>query len=289
MTRIGVALHTFRKIDRTIPEILDEVRAHGFEGVEFAHRLHDADIRDTAAALSDTGLESIAAHVTLSRLESEFESLLDRYDTIDCTHLVIPHVSGGYFVTQERISSLARRLVSLADRLQSHGFTLAVHNTRAMHRPMVDQYGLHRFIDSDIIPTGGLVYCTWGLDHILPGDGRTTTGFDRLVSETDSAPIEFEIDTQHAVSVGEDPHHLFEQVSDRLLAVHLSDGIRGKRFPPTYHSSPLGDGMVDIDRDIRGALDHEVEWLIGEVDHPPDPHQSFEAISETLRRRYGAD
>lgn len=284
MTQIGVTLHTFRNMADTLPEILQQVSNRGFEGVEFANRIHDADIHKTNAALRDTGLESIAGHLGLSRLESEFDTVLERYATVDCDTLVIPHIPGDHFVSQERVDTLVERLVDLADRLESHGFRLVVHNTPSMHRPMVNKYGLHRFVDSDIVPTGGLLYSTWGLNHVLPGNGRRDTGFNRLVTATEDTPIEFEVDTQHAVSAGRDPHELFEQVSDRLFAVHLSDGVRSKRFPPKSRSTPLGEGVVDIERNIRGAVEYDADWLVGEVDNPPDPRESLDTVSETVQQ-----
>jgi sugar phosphate isomerase/epimerase len=74
-----------------------------------------------------------------------------------------------------------------------------------------------------------------------------------------------------------------------LFAVHLSDGVRSRRFPPVYRSTPLGEGIVDVERDIRGAIEYGSDWLVGEVDHPPDPYESFESISETIHQRDEAD
>lgn len=284
MTQIGVTLHTFRNISQTLPETLQQVSAKEFEGVEFAHRIHDADIDETGAVLRETGLEPIAAHVSLSRLESEFNALIDRYESIDCDTLVIPHIPGDHFVSQKRVDALAQRLIGLSDRLASHGFSLVVHNTPAMHRSTVDAYNLHRFVDSRFVPTGGLLYCTWGLDDALPGNSQQYTGFNRLVTATENAPIRFEVDTQHAVAAGLDPHELFEQVSDRLFAVHLSDGVRNGRFLPRSRSTPLGEGSVDIDRGIRGAVEYGADWLVGEVDHPPDPQRSLHTIGDTVQR-----
>lgn len=283
MTQIGVTLHTFRDMPQPLPEILQQVSAKEFEGIEFAQRIHDADIDETTAVLRETGLEPIAAHVTISRLESEFDTLVDRYERIGCDTLVIPHIPGNHFVSQARVDALAQRLLELSEKLGSHGFSLVVHNTPSMHRPLVDTYNLHHFMDSEIIPTGGLLYCAWGLNHVLPGAKQGNTAFDRLVTATAGSPIEFEIDTQHAVAAGLDPHDLFAQVSNKLFAVHLSDGVREGRLLPTSRSTPLGEGSVDIERGIRGAVEYGADWLVGEVDHPPDPQRSLHTIDETVQ------
>lgn len=286
MTQIGVQLHTFRDVDDEYPAILRRVTESGYEGVEFAHEIHDADTRAVATVLSETGLEPIGAHVELAHLEEDFESLVDQYETLGCSSIVIPHVSGTWFLTAGRVDALARRLNDLATRLDDRGFELVVHNTKAMHRPLVGEYGLGRVVESDIVPTGGAIHAASVMNQVLPG--RRTTGFDRLLAATEPSGIRFEIDVEHAVGTGRDPHRLFEAVGDRLFAVHVSDGKRTRTFPPAHQSTPLGHGSVDIEREVRGALQHEVDWLIGEVDDPPDPALAFESIMARIEDSHPA-
>jgi len=281
MTQIGVQLHTFRDVDDGYPAMLRRVAESGYEGVEFAHEIHDADTHAVAAVLSETGLEPVGAHVELSHLEREFESLVDQYATLGCSSLVIPHVPGRRFLTANRVDALAHQLDELAVRLANRGFELVVHNSKSMHWPLVSEYGLERLVESDIVPTGGSIHAASVMNQVLPGRLHRTTGFERLLTATDE--VSFEIDVEHAAGTGKDPLRLFSAAGDRLFAVHISDGTRTRTFPPAHRSMPLGDGTVDIEGAVRGALQYEAEWLIGEVDDPPDPALAFKSIMARIR------
>lgn len=282
MTRTGVQLHTFREIDGSLHDVLHSVADHGFEGVEFAHQVHDAEPRAVANTLDDTGLAPIGAHVSLHRLEREFESLTELYGTIGCSTIIVPHISATEFVSTNRVHALTERLEGLADRLESHGFDLVLHNSKGMHHPIVAKFGFERLLESNVVPSGAFVHLATGVNEVAPSHLRGESGFDRLVELTQTTGIEFEIDVEHAVGVGRDPHRLFEAVGNRLFAVHLSDGVRERTFPPTYQSTPLKHGDVDIDRSIRGAVDYGADWLIGEVDDHPDPGSAFQSIRQHI-------
>lgn len=282
MVRIGLQLHTVRGLCDDFPTLLQRVADHGYRGVEFAHEIHDADTSAVASALGDTGLVPIAGHVSLSHMESEFESLVEQYQSIGCSTLVVPHIDAKRLLSISRIDALAVRLCDLADRLAARGFDLVVHNTRSMHKPVIGRRGLDRLIEADFVPRGGWQHVATGMNHVLPGRFRGLTGFEYLLKVTEAADIGFEIDVEHAVSTGCDPHRLFASVGDRLFAVHISDGFRLRRFPPVHRSTPLGHGDVDIERDVRGAIQHDAEWLIGEVDEHPEPNRASESIIQTI-------
>jgi sugar phosphate isomerase/epimerase len=282
VTQTGVQLHTFRNIETSFDNLLQRVAAHGFDGVEFAHQIHDAEPRTVADTLDETGLTPIGAHVSLSRLETEFESLTEQYRTIGCSTIIIPHISPSELLSLDRIDVLSERLVRLAGRLEDDGFDLVVHNTKHMHLPIVARFGTARLLESNVVPSGAFVYFATGLNEVSPGRLRGTSAFERLVELTETAGIEFEIDVEHAVGVGRDPRQLFEAVGERLFAVHLSDGVRERTFPPTYRSTPLNHGNVDIEQSVRDAFQHGADWLIGEVDDHPEPESAFRSIIRTM-------
>lgn len=288
MTDLGVQLHTFRTVELSLVQKIHRIADHGFDGVEFAHQIHDADIRAVRGALSETGLESIAAHVGLSRLESDFDSLLRQYEAIDCYRLVVPHAPSHHFLTIARIDAFAARINRLADRLGDHGFELAVHNSRGMHRPILDNGVVERLVEAGVCPVGGAVLFAQALNWASPAARVTDTGFGRFVDMTESGGITFEIDVEHAIASGCDPHDLFELTGDRLFAVHLSDGTGRRWRPNAFQSVDLGDGEVNIERDIDGAVRYAADWLIGEVDHPSDAEAAFQDIADTIGPHYTA-
>lgn len=282
MTQLGVQLHTLRDLDAELAEIVYRVAEHGFDGVEFASRIHQADAEAVRKALVETGIEPVAAHVGLSQLESDFESLLDRYETVGCTRLVIPHISTRYLLTRDRVDAGAKRLNELAARLDERGFDLILHNTREMHLPLLDQYGLDSLVGVGPIPDGGWNHIAWALDRVSSIDPGGDTAFQRFVTATDADRIAFEIDVKHVVSAGRDPIAAFDRVPDRLPAIHVSDVARSRWLPPAYRSVDLGDGLVDAEQDVQGALRRDVDWVLFENDHPSDPTQALRKASEAL-------
>lgn len=286
MTKIGVQLHTFREIPEDLPTILHRVAEHGFEGVEFAHRIHGENLEAVSAALGNTGLTPIGAHVSLSRLEANLETLIDRYEAIDCSSLVIPHIPTTQFIPSRRIDTLAGRLADLAAQLHAHGMELVIHNTKAMHAPAVNHNVFNRLIDSSIVTPHAWATLANSLHPHLPQRWQGETVFEHLIEATRSSDIKFEIDVEHAVGVGRSPSQIFHTVGDRLFAVHISDGVLRRRFPRAYRSTPLGDGYIDLDGEIRAALQHDAKWLIGEVDDPPRPGQAFGSIMEAIETSY---
>lgn len=283
MTRIGVQLHTFRDIPWDLPDVVRRAAEQGFDGVEFAHELHEADTDAVAAALSDTGMEAVAGHVRLDDLTGDRDDLLAQYETLDCTRLVVPHLPPGRFLSVDRIDTLAHRLTDLSASLDERGFELAVHNTKAMHYPIIGRSGLVHLVDSALSPDVGWELLTELLADVVTDKGGYETGFDRLVAGTESAGVPIELDVGHAGNVGCELEPLVTSLGERLFAIHLSDGRLLRRVPRAYQSTSLGEGEIDIGGAVQCALDHEVDWVIGEVDDPPNPELAFERIGETMR------
>jgi sugar phosphate isomerase/epimerase len=283
MAKIGVQLYTFRDLGESLPEMIYRVADHGYHGVEFGDRIHAADTDAVRTALADTGLEPVAGHASLSRLERDFEDLLERYESVGCSSVVIPHLPTTRLLSTGRIEALADHLSELAARLADRGFELAVHTMKPMHIPVVDGYVPDSLVESATLPTGGWVYLARGMHHAVPDRLLGPTRFEHLVEATAASGLQFEIDVEHAVGMGSDTHRLFEAVGDRLFAIHFSDGRRTRRFPPAYRSTPLGDGYVDLERELRGAVRHGAEWVVAEVDDHPEPRRAYRSMAEAIR------
>jgi len=266
---LGLQLYSLQELDEDLPEIIRQVGAHGFDGVEFADRIQGADPVEVRSALADTGLEAIAAHVSLSQLEADLDRLVELFATLDCTRLVIPHIRPTYFLTRDRVDTLVDRILTLADGLADEGLDLLIHNTRAMHYPMLDRFYLDGFVETGIGPQGGWCHAPWAFDRVTPKRLRGDTAFDRLVEQTGSA-VGFEIDTKAVRTAGRDMEAILDRVGDRLHAVHLSNARSTRRYPPAYRTSGIRDGVVDVETSLRTVLDREVEWLIVESEDPEE-------------------
>lgn len=287
MTRTAIQLYTLRDFDTQLSDVIHRVADAGFDGVEFAHRIREADPLAVREALDTRDVDPVGAHVELPLLTSEFDELLDRYDTVGCSRIILPHVSSYHFRTSDRVQQLAARLHDLAAQLDDRGFELVYHNTRQNFFPTLDRFGLHPLLGIDAIPAGGWNHISAGLGRMFRFDETDLghTGFGRLLAATDEEKVSFEVDVKSVVSAGYDLVDVFEFVGDRLSLVHVADIARSRRFPPQYESVDPGTGLVDIDEAVEASIESDAEWVVFEHDRPSDPERALEQGVETLSIR----
>ena len=83
--------------------------------------------------------------------------------------------------------------------------------------------------------------------------------FDRL-----KAACHMQIDTYWSFHAGKDNYSLISENIDRIVHLHIKDGIDGKPMA-------LTEGNNDLDTVVKAARDNNIEWLILENDDPvPD-------------------
>lgn len=182
--RPAIQLFTLRELDDSLPDLLARVGDTAFEGVEFAG-LGDADLDEVRAALDDAGLDAAGAHVGIEDLESDLDSTVETYRTLDCERIVVPYLDEAQFASEKTTADTARRLQELAARLDDRGMALGYHNH----------------------------------DHEFTAlDGESA--YDVLADETD---IDLELDVGWATAAGHDPVGLLGHLRDRVPLVHLKD------------------------------------------------------------------
>lgn len=94
----------------------------------------------------------------------------------------------------------------------------------------------------------------------LPLDG--TTLWHTLARNTDPGLVELQLDVPTALRMGIEPAPLLREYRTRITSVHLGD-IRASR------TVAIGAGTIDWPPLLAAAT--SVEWLIVELDDPPDP------------------
>ena len=189
MVRPAIQLYTLRKIDESVPELIERVGRTDLEGVELAG-LGDADPETVAEALDANGVEAVSAHVSLDDLSDDFETTVDTYEAVGCEMLVIPSVGAERFADADAVGQFAGDLTDLADRLADRGMRLGYHN--------------HSFEFEDV---GG------------------EPALDRLAAETES--VDFEFDVGLATFAGADPIRFLRAHADRIPLVHFTDSVPG--------------------------------------------------------------
>lgn len=291
----AIQLYTLRDIDEPLPDVVRRVGDAGFEGVEFADRLPEADPDDVVAALDDADLDAMGAHVGFRDLEADPEGCAARYARVGVRRLVIPHLPLAHYRTPGRVDALADRLDELGARLADHGVKLVYHNQ--VH----DFVRLRRLSLLERLTTAVHPYAKGGgkprtavgllgdrlhdsfttLDGIVPVE---RTAFGRLVDATDPAYVSFEVDVGAATAAGQDPVSVLEFAGSRTPLVHLKDtAVDGPHGPLSdWRSVDPTTGDVDLRAALAAATDVDAEWAVFEHDDPEDPTAVIEQGAELL-------
>lgn len=281
--QIAIQLHSLRNFDLPLPERIRRVADAGFDGVEFAGTFLETNPHAVREALDETGVRPVAAHVDLTRIEANVEALADRMNHVGCRHAIVPHLGGGYFRTKATVDRLASRLEELSDRLASHGIQLSYHVSREPFLPLLDRYRLAALAR---LPSPAFVWqlATEAIDLTIRESARTldVTAFNRLVSRTED--LTFEVDVGWVAAGNYDPVTVFETLGDRMPFIHMADLRRVKKFPPSFRSAPLGEGILDFERVLAAARQTNADWLVYENDHPESPEAAIDHGRSILAR-----
>lgn len=231
MVRPAIQLYTLRELDESMTATLGRVAETAYEGVEFAG-LGDETAETVAAALHNTDLVPVGAHVGLDTLEEEYEATVEMYRTLGCDRIVIPSYGADGFTSPSAVSEAATQLSAVTDRLAADGFEAHYHN--------------HAYEFSDI-------------------EGDFDTAYDALAAWTDDR-LKLEFDVGLACHGDVDPLRYLDRYAKRISLIHLTDTVPGSE--ETLHVD-LDEGVVDLSACVRRATD--AEWLIHEHGLTTDP------------------
>jgi len=238
----AIQLYTLREMDESVPELLNRVADAGFDGVEYAYRVPEADPATVTAALDETGLEVPSAHVPIEELEDEQEATVEQYRDLRTERLVVPYLDSEDFASVERVRETAHRLDTLAEELADYDYPLLYHN--------------HDIEFAEL-------------------DGRTA--FDVLVEGTDT--VDFELDIGLATYAGVDAADVIETYADRIELVHCTDThVDGDEMA---HAT-FGTGDVDYEPIFDAIEAAGIEWQIYENGSQDDPEGELQNARETF-------
>lgn len=187
MTKTAIQLYVLREHESSVPALVRRVADAGFDGVEFAFRLPDADQDAVRAALEETNTAVAGAHVPIEWLETDFEATVSRYRRLGCETLVVPSVDESYFESESTVADAADRLGRLGRCLDDRDMQLCYHNHAQEFVRIGDQWAL-----------------------------------DALVAATDDV-VTFQLDLPSAQYGGADPVALLDRVGERTQTVHFYD------------------------------------------------------------------
>jgi sugar phosphate isomerase/epimerase len=242
--RTAINLFTLRDIDEPLPRVLDRVADAGYDGVEFLHRLPEADTETVVQTLAERELAVPGAHLgpftPLSGLPDEFEATIDTYDAVGCAMLSVS-VGEEHLDSRVGIQETASQLESLADRAGEHDIDVLYHNHHWEFRSL---------------------------------DGSTP--FDLLFDTLDDR-IGLELDIGWVAAGGDDPVERIHRHADELSILHVKDVDTAEK-----KSVEVEEGDVNLTACIDAARAEGVEWFIYEHDEPAEPVESLHIGAEFL-------
>jgi sugar phosphate isomerase/epimerase len=242
--RIGINLFTLRDIDEPLPDVLECVAEAGYDGIEFLHRLPDANETEIIRTLDRTGLAVPGAHLgpftELSELPEELEQTIDLYDAVGCEALAVS-IGEEQLDSRRSVRKTVTRLEALADRAAERDIEFLYHNHHWEFRPLAG-----------------------------------TTPFDILLDSLDER-VGVELDVGWVAAGGDDPVERIHSLGDRLSILHVKDVAQKA-------SVEVGTGDVDLAACIDAARAEGVEWFIYEHDEPDDPLDSLDCGVEFLEQ-----
>ncbi|MFC0672789.1 sugar phosphate isomerase/epimerase family protein [Brachybacterium hainanense] len=241
---------------------LDKLAAIGLKNVEaFDFVRRPAEIR---AALDASGLSSPTGHAPL--LSDELwtpdgsiptpsqEVVFEAAAQIGMKTVIDPMVPTERWLTEDGVKDIAERMNAASEKAKEFGLAVGYHNHAQ--------------------------------EFLADFDGQTA--YQRFLSLVDPS-VEIELDLFWALVGGQDVVGLVKELGDRLVAIHVKDGVAPASNPfapdaPKFNSSDLdqrhaGEGDVPTVEALKAATN--VKYAVIEYDNVPG--DVFEDIKDSYR------
>lgn len=206
-------------------KVLEEVKKIGFDGVEFAG-FFGLDAKTIKAKLDELGLVAVGAHMGTGDLVPE--KIDDTLAFIETLGAKTFGVGGGDTETEEALEKTMEIMRGACEKAAEKGVKVYFHNHT------------QEFLPPMFATEPGLI-------------------FDRI-----KTVCYMQVDTYWSFHAGQDNYKLISDNKDRIVHLHIKDGIDG-------YPKALGEGNNDLATVVKAAKDNGIEWLILENDDPePD-------------------
>jgi sugar phosphate isomerase/epimerase len=261
---IALQLYTLRSLKTPPAELLEQIAAIGYAGVElagtFAPGLPPADVR---RLLDAAGLQAVSNHVSLPDLEADLPGAVRTQKILGNDTIIVPWVAEdvrGH--TAESWKALGARLARLAKRVRLAGMNFMYHNH-----------------DFEMVVIDGRP----ALDWLMAGAAEAA----RAAGDA-SAEVGLELDLAWAQHGGQDILALLDRYAGRVSRVHAKDLARDPAASPVEKGlATVGEGKLDWDAILPAARAAGVQWYIVEHDFPADPFASVRSSYDFLAARLG--
>jgi len=241
---VGAQLYTLRDFTKTLGEIaetLKKVARIGYTAVQVSG-FGEADPKEVAKVLADSGLVVASTHMGWSRFLNELDAVIEEHKLWNCSHPAIGGLPDEYN-DADGVKRFIDELAPIAEKLAAEGMDFSYHN----HSHELVRYGEK----------------TW---------------LETLYDEADPSLLKAEIDTYWIQHGGGDPAWWVQRCAGREPLLHLKDmkitREREQRF------AEIGEGNLNWPAILEAAERGGVEYYLVEQDlcYDRDPFESM-AIS----------
>lgn len=247
---IALQLYSVREqMEQSVEETLKQVKALGYDGVEFAG-LFDKTPEEMRALCEKNDLIPLSAHVPFVDMMAQPEKLMEDYAKIGCQFIVIPYLTEEYRPGAAGFDQVVEGAKVLGACAKKHGMSLLYHNHDFEFDKIGDDYAL-----------------------------------DILYREVPADLLETELDTCWVKVAGEDPADYIRKYGGRARVVHLKDfqgqksehmyaliGIeeQGVQEESRFAFRHVGGGVQDFKSILRACEDAGTQWVVVEQDEPTE-------------------
>ena len=240
---VGLQLYTTRALmAKDVEGTLATVAGIGYKEVEFAGYFNrePAPLR---ATLDKLKLTSPSCHVGLDAVEAGFDATAAAAKIIGHKWIVVASVPSRFLESIDSLKELAQRFNAIGKRARDAGLRYGYHNHNVEFKAV---------------------------------DG--TVPLELLLSETDPALVDFEMDVYWVTQGGGDPIALINKFPGRFKLLHAKDASG----PPDQKMRDVGSGVIDWKKIFAERKKAGVEHVFVERDDAPDPIASITASYKFL-------
>jgi sugar phosphate isomerase/epimerase len=252
MLPIAVQLYSLRNVQSSFDEILGQVAAIGYSGVETVgnHSLSAEAMQDL---LAKHGLQVVSTHVAIAAMEADLDGIIAFNKAIGNNTLVIPFLAPADRGTDGASwTALGQRLDGIGQQVRAAGMQLLYHN--------------HAFEMETI-------------------DGKL--GIDWLMESSAPENVGFEVDLAWVARGGQDGVAMLQKYAGRCPRVHCKDLAPEGENQDQMGFADVGHGTLDWSALLPAAKAAGAEWYIVEHDLPKEPMHSIQRSYEFLKSQLG--
>lgn len=248
MLPIAVQLYTLRNLQLPFEEVLKEVAAIGYTGVETVGN-HKLSADEMKALLEKYQLQVCSTHAGIALMESDLDGVIAFNKAIGNNVLVIPFLAPDDRGKDGAAwAQLGQRLTAIGQRCADAGMKLMYHN-HAFEMESVD----------------GKLAIDWLME---------------------SAPqLGFEMDLAWVQRGGQNGVQLLQKYAGRCQRVHCKDVAAAGQNEDQMGFADVGHGVLDWAALLPAAKAAGAEWYIVEHDLPKEPLVSIRRSFEFLKSK----